>query len=133
MSTTPNTFEPQGVHQEYHPLQNHAIARYTGEVTLWDAVKLVEEAMSRALKENTGRLLVNISALTGFPSPNLADRYFIARKLAQHAQGHLKLALVIRRQMIDPERFGVMVARNSGLITEVSDKEDDALAWLLAD
>jgi len=122
---------PANVEQQYEAHQAYSVARFKGEVTLWQAVELVESAMTRAMGENTARLLVSAAELTGFPSPNVADRYFIARRWAQHAKGRLKLALVIRYHMIDPERFGVVVARNEGLLAEVSDREDEALAWLL--
>ena len=122
---------PANIEQEYEVFQDYSVARFKGEVTLWQAVELIEQAMSRAMVDKTHKLLVNVSALTGFPSPHLADRYFIARRWAQFAKGQIKLALVIQQHMIDPERFGVMAARNAGLESEVSDREDEALEWLL--
>jgi len=40
------------------------------------------------------------------------------------------MAMVIRAEYIDPEKFGVTVARNSGLNTDVFAQEPEALAWL---
>ncbi|HMP84479.1 MAG TPA: hypothetical protein PKA41_17425 [Verrucomicrobiota bacterium] len=124
MSTASN------IEQEYEVIENCAVARFKGEATLWQAVELVETAMARAMTEKTRKLLVNISAITGFPSPHLADRYFIVRRWAQFAKGELVMALVIQEHMMDPERFGIVVARNAGMLAEVFHLENEALTWL---
>jgi hypothetical protein len=38
--------------------------------------------------------------------------------------------LVVRPELIDSERFGVIVARNRGLVCDVFTAEADAVAWL---
>jgi hypothetical protein len=38
--------------------------------------------------------------------------------------------MVARPDMIDPQKFGVTVARNAGLTGEVSESEEEARAWL---
>lgn len=43
-----------------------------------------------------------------------------------------RLALV-RTEMIDSEKFGVVAARNAGLHSNVFSAEPEALAWLLSD
>jgi hypothetical protein len=43
----------------------------------------------------------------------------------------VKLAMVVRPEMVDPDNFEVTVARNRGLMGNVFDSEKDALAWLL--
>ena len=43
----------------------------------------------------------------------------------------VKLAMVVRPEMMDPEKFEVTVATNRGLDGNVFDSEKDALAWLL--
>jgi hypothetical protein len=42
------------------------------------------------------------------------------------------MAIVAREEIIDPQKFGVLVARNAGLNAEVSVSLSEALAWLLA-
>lgn len=48
-------------------------------------------------------------------------------------QDSLRIAMVIRPEMIDPEEFGVIAGRNAGLDTDVFSAEPEALAWLLGD
>jgi preprotein translocase subunit YajC len=38
--------------------------------------------------------------------------------------------MVARAEMIDPKKFGVTVAANSGLVGDVFESEEKALAWL---
>ena len=40
--------------------------------------------------------------------------------------------MVARAEMIDPQKFGVTVAENLGLITDVFTLQAEALAWLRA-
>jgi hypothetical protein len=107
-----------------------AFYRPDGKVRLHEAIRLVTEAIALTRERKIPRLLVNITGLTGFPSPNLADRYFILREWADAAKGSLRLALVARPEMIDPEKFGVTVAGNAGLTAEVFTSESEALIWL---
>jgi hypothetical protein len=45
----------------------------------------------------------------------------------------VQLSLVVRPEMIDPEKFGITVARNAGMNADVFPAEPEALAWLLGD
>ena len=71
--------------------------------------------------------------LTGFESPSLSERYFLVEKWARTANGAVRLALVIRPHMIDPQKFGVTVAVNRRLIGDVFVTEASAIAWLDSD
>lgn len=108
-----------------------AYYRPAGKVTLDAAVELVDRAVVFARVHHVPKLLVNAVNLTGFPSPNLPERYFAARKFADSSTSRVQLALVIRAEMIDPEKFGVIVARNAGMNADVFAAEPEALAWLL--
>ena len=107
-----------------------AYYRPVGKVKLDEAVELVDQAIAYAREQRIPRLFVNAAGLTGFPSPSLPERYFLARKFAATAQGAVQMAIVIRPEMIDPERFGIMVARNAGMNADVFTAEREALAWL---
>jgi len=104
--------------------------RPAGRVKLDEAVELIDRAIAHARDQRIPKLFVNAAGLTGFPSPSLPERYFISRKFAATAQGAVQLALVIRPEMIDPEHFGIVVARNAGMNAEVFATEREALAWL---
>jgi hypothetical protein len=43
----------------------------------------------------------------------------------------VKCALVVRPELMDPEKFEVTVATNRGMIGNVFDSEKEAVAWLL--
>ncbi len=131
MSTIPSTSDGAPAQEYTKIIADCAFSRPAGRVTLAQATTLVAEAILLARSQNVPKLLFNALGLTGFPSPTLAERYFFARRWAAIAQGRVQLALVVESRMIDPERFGVTVARNAGMDAEVFDNEPAALAWLL--
>lgn len=108
-----------------------AYYRPAGIVTLDEAVELVDRAVVFAREHHVPKLLVNAVSLTGFPSPSLPERYFAARRFADSSKSRVQLALVVRAEMIDPEKFGIIVARNAGMNADVFAAEPEALAWLL--
>ncbi len=108
-----------------------AFYRPTGEVTLARAMQLCDQAIAYARDRRVPKLFINAQGLSGFPSPTLPERYFLARQWAATAQGRVQLSLVIHREMMDPEKFGVMVARNVGMNADVFSEEGEALDWLL--
>ena len=107
-----------------------AYYRPAGKLTLDEAIALVDEAIASVRDQRIPKLLFNARALVGFPSPSLPTRYFAARRFAATGQGLVQVAMVIQAEHIDPEKFGVMVARNSGLNTDVFTEEQEAVAWL---
>jgi hypothetical protein len=109
---------------------NCAFYRPIGKVTLEHGAELVDRAIAFARDRLIPQLLVNCTDLTGFPSPSLPERYFLVRGWAKTAQGLVQVAMVARPEMIDPEKFGITVARNAGLTAEVYATEPEALAWL---
>jgi len=68
--------------------------------------------------------------LTGIPIPSLVDRFLIAEEWAEEAKGMVIVALIVHAQYIHPEKFGVRVARDFGLMLDVFTAEQDALQWL---
>jgi hypothetical protein len=108
-----------------------AYFRPVGKVTLEQATDLCDQAIAYARDRGIPKLFINAKALIGFPSPSLPERYFLARKWAATGQGRVQVALVIRAEMIDPEKFGVIVARNAGMNADVFADEPEALDWLL--
>ena len=108
-----------------------AIYRPEGTVTLEAAVALVDQAIRHTRDIQLPKLLFNGLQLNGIRSPSLPERYFLSRKFATTAAGQVQMALVIQTYLIDPEKFGIQVARNAGMNADVFDSEADALAWLL--
>jgi hypothetical protein len=107
-----------------------ACFRPAGKLTLEEAVALVDETIAYVRNQQIPKLLFNARGLVGFRSPSLPERYFAARRFAATSQSQVQLAIVIRAEYIDPEKFGVTVARNSGMSADVFTQEPEALAWL---
>jgi hypothetical protein len=107
-----------------------AYYRPAGKVTIEEAVELLDQAIAWTRDRRIPKLLINAKALVGFPSPSLPARYFFSRRWAETGQNRVQLALVIRAEMMDPEKFGVIVARNIGMNVDAFPEETEALAWL---
>jgi hypothetical protein len=108
----------------------HAVYRLAGSVSFDKAVALVRGGIAAARRHQVRDLLVDTTALTGFPSPDTLERFLAAVDWAQEAAGGVRLALVAREEMIHPEKFGILVARNRGLISNIFPTEEEARAWL---
>lgn len=114
-------FEIVGDHAEYRP---------TGQVSLDQMAQLITSAIAFARERQIGKLLADTRGLTGFKSPSLIDRYHFIHQWAE-ASGHVvRVVLVARPEMIDPQKFGVTVATNLGFIADIFASEEQALAWL---
>jgi len=111
--------------------ETHASYRPEKQITVDEAFDLVGAAIEFARENQFERLLVDTTRLTGFGSPGVWQRFIMGKLFAEKAKSRVKVALVARTDLIDPERFGVLVATNRGLLAEVFDSETDALRWLL--
>jgi hypothetical protein len=109
----------------------HATFRPSGEVSLAEAIQLVNDAIAHARDRGIRKLMVNITELTGFESPPIGSRYFLVREWAQTARGAVSVAMVLRDDFIDPQKFGVTAAANAGLTGEAFTTEEEAVEWLL--
>lgn len=122
--TAPLHFQLAGTHACYRP---------EGQVLLSEAIDLISTAIAYARESAIEKILVDSTQLTGFAPLNTSARFWMAKQFVTAAKSVVKVALLARPEMIDPDRFGVTVARNLGLHANVFDSEADALAWLLAD
>ena len=104
--------------------------RPVGRTSLEAAAELVTVALAYARAQGIKELLVNATGLTGFPSPTLSERYFIVENWARVVRGSVRVAMVLRPEYIDPQKFGVTVAFNRRFIADVFELEEPALAWL---
>jgi hypothetical protein len=115
-----------GVHVE------GGVARFrpAGEADLDEAIEMVTAALHHCREIGCRRLLADISGLSGFKRPSTAERFFLVEKWAAAAAGKVTLSLVLAPEIIDPQKIGVTMALNRGLISEVFTNPDEALAWL---
>ena len=106
--------------------------RPRGECSLAEAVDLINSAIAYCRDQRVAKLLVNGTGLVGVSVPSLVDRFLMVEEWAQKAKGMVVVVLVIQSEYIHPEKFGVKVAADFGLIADVYTSETDARRWLLS-
>jgi hypothetical protein len=117
-------------HLEIGP--NFARFSPSGDVSLVEAVQLITEAIAFCRIRAIRRLLVDSTGLTGFASPSLVDRFWMAQDWAQESKGMVIVAMIARAEHIHPRKFGVMAAADAGLVGDVFTSELEAREWLLS-
>jgi CheY-like chemotaxis protein len=110
--------------------EGRGLYRPTGSVSFDEAVALVRGAIAVARGNRLRDLLVDTTALTGFASPNTFERFLAAVEWAKEARYGVRLAMVARAEIIHPQKFGVLVAANRGLVSNIFTTEAEARAWL---
>jgi hypothetical protein len=110
--------------------ENYAECRPVGELSLEEAVKLIDDSLRYCLENDVTRLLADISATMGLPSPSLTDRFWLITKWAESAQGFVTLAVVAPRDIIHPEKLGEVFAANRGLDGGIFADKNEAINWL---
>ena len=110
--------------------EGRGLYRPAGSVSFDEAVALVRAAIAAARRNQVRDLLVDTKALTGFLSPDTLQRFLMAVSWSDEARGGVRLAMVARAEMIDPNKFGVTVAANRGLVSNVFTTQEEARAWL---
>jgi hypothetical protein len=121
--SSPEHFKITASHGEYRPV---------GEVSFPEAIALMCAALTYARESHVGKLLVDTRGLGGFGPPSTLERFQLGRDCAEAAKGAVIAAVVAKEEMIDPQRFGVTVARNRAMQVEVFTDEAEARAWLQA-
>lgn len=114
-------FEQIGTRGYYRPV---------AQVTFEQAVDLVAAAMSHARSLGLADMLVNTTGLTGFAPPSVFARYAMSTRWAQTAGSSLRVAMVTRPELIDPQKIGVLMMQNRGGLGDVFVNESEALEWL---
>ena len=89
------------------------------------SVRLFEWMAEETVRLGASRVLLDLRGVNGDVST--ADRFDIGVAAARIPA---QVALIARPGMIDPERFGQMVAGNRGADGRVFASEADAVAWL---
>jgi hypothetical protein len=107
-----------------------AVFRLGPGIELRAAIAAVTQAIVAAREAGATRMLLDVRAMAGVPPPGLGQRYAFATDWARAAQGALSIALLAPAELVDPGRFGVLVAHGAGLDTDVFEDEAVARAWL---
>ena len=105
--------------------------RLSGQQELEDGVQQIADAIARTKASGLDKLLVDIRRITGVESPGIATRHWLMGEWAREGRGSVRVAIVTRPEFIDPDRFAIIVGRNSGFVSNVFESEEPALDWLL--
>ena len=114
-------FEQVGTRGFYRPI---------AQVSFEQAVELVAQSIANARELGLADMLANTTGLTGFTPPSVFARYSMSAMWAQRSGSTLRVALVARPELIDPQKIGVLMMQNRGGSGDVFTNEIDALAWL---
>jgi hypothetical protein len=116
--------------KDFEILEDYAVFRPTARMSLHEAAHLLTSAITYAREHKVRKLLLDITRLTGFEPPNLANRYFFFQEWARASQGQVAVAFVAPPEMIDPEKIGIVIGENAGLRGDAFTTEPEAIAWL---
>ena len=89
-------------------------------------VACVKQAADAGLR----RVLVDGTGVEGLHAPETFARYQLGEAVAAVSGAGMWCAVVVRPELIDPDRFGVLVARNRGAYCNVFGSLAEAEAWL---
>jgi hypothetical protein len=119
--SAPENFEQVGTRGFFRPV---------GVVTFEQALDLMIAGLEYARSLGLKDVVVNIQGLTGFPPPSTFARYAMAVRGAQSGGGVVRVAVITRPEIIDPQKIGVVMAQNRGLDADVFTVEADGIRWL---
>jgi len=116
--------------ENFEQIGTRAFYRPVAQVSFEQAVDMVAEAIVNARRLGLSDMLVNSTGLTGFAAPSVFARYDMASRWANAAGSVVRVAMVARPEIIDPQKIGVLMLQNRGGVGDVFTNEQDALAWL---
>lgn len=102
----------------------------SGPQELVDGVHQITDAILRTKAKGLGKLLVDITGVTGVDSPSVEMRFWLMGEFAKAGRGSVRVALVTRRELMSEERFGIAFGMNQGFVSHLFETREAALAWL---
>ena len=117
--------------EHFEVMEGYCRYRLSGHGPLAEAAGKVIEVIAFSRQQRIDKLLIDTTNWTGHGSPDTLERYTWAQAFAEAARSTVRVAMVVRPEMMDPDNFEVTVARNRGLMGNVFDSEREALKWLL--
>lgn len=96
-----------------------------------EALQLCMAAVTWAREQKCSDMLVNVYGIVGIENITTFMRYEVAVAWAQ-AAGSLRVALVVPDNLMDPQKFAMLMAHNRGVNGDVFTTEAEALHWLNA-
>lgn len=107
-----------------------------GTFSLVEAKRTFIETLEAVARNKVGKVLFDGRGLVG--NPKMMERFYYGEFAAQTVAKFkdrgvsraTQFAYVLEPPMLDPERFGEIVAENRGMFVKAFDDLDDALKWL---
>jgi hypothetical protein len=119
-------------------LDEYILIVFEGTMDLSRAISFIEPAYKICSENKKAKLLVDVSSVEGDFSTTMRFEYFT--KLADaNVQLKLKYGISVKTAyygkipLVDPDRFGKMVAVNRGINTNVFTDYREALDWLISE
>ena len=113
------------------------LATYSGDFDLKDAIRIYKEVLSAALEEKESKILLDYREIKGRLS--FIDRFTYAEETTKYWMdfirssdiGEIKIAHMGKPPIVDPEKFGELVAKNRGACNlKVFEDIKEAKRWL---
>jgi len=113
--------------------RDHTRVDVAGAFDATDAREVLQTALAHALQNGHSKLLVDARQVTG--NPRTMERFDLGENLARdyhEARGDrlVRIALIGNEPLVDPQKFGVLVAANRGVPVMVTTDIDEAVRWL---
>lgn len=108
------------------------VIRPVGPASFEELSAMIRDAIAFCAMHQIRELLVDTTGATGFESPSTTERFQAVEAWAAAGMGRVRLAVVAEAEHIDPRRFGVTVAHNRGMLSNIFAAESEARAWLEA-
>ena len=116
------------LHLEEKP--DYLVARLTGAGAPGEVSQRFELIAEHCKRANEDKLLIDT---TGFDvKVSTADRFLLGERLGIFARYKIKVAFVCTPEQVDPQKFGMLVARNRGVSVDTFTDYHAAVNWLLA-
>ena len=119
---------------EICPEPGFLTVRAVGEFSLEEAGRTFLEMLEEVARHNVSKVLFDGRGLVG--EPKTIERFyygeFAARAVAASAVPCTQFGYVLEEPVLDPWRFGEIVALNRGMFVKAFDNQEDALEWLTA-
>src|SRR6185437_5136187 len=88
-----------------------------GEQDLVDGVHQITDAILRTKARGLGKLMVDVTGITGVQPPSVEMRFWLMGEWAKAGRGSVRMALVTRPEFISEDRFGIAFGMNQGFIS----------------
>ena len=131
-----NSVGGMGISLWFEAKEEFLHCRASGVYSFEDGCLMFDEVVAESTQRGATRVLVDCLLIDG--SPSMVERYGLAEFLAQEVVGSIiagkiipRLALLGREPLVDPNRFGELVATNRGVQMKKVEQMEDAVKWLV--